>query len=124
MPSSNHDLDTPLYDPDTPIACTAEALDIPDHVLLLERIRGNLERIERTPHGVLLTLPSSDDNAADVRRFAAEEKRCCEFWGFAVGERPQVTLRWDGPPGTNRFMGVLIDYFEGRQPIGSVFGPF
>ena len=114
--------DSPLYDATKPVACTIEAADVADHVTLIERIRDNLETIERTKHGVILRLPATNESAADLRQFAAEEKRCCEFWGFEVSQQADVTLRWDGPAETSSFMDGLIEYFHGRQPIGTLFG--
>lgn len=105
----------PLYDPTAPIACTIEAHEIPGHLELIERLRAHLASIERTEHGVRLTFAGA--KATDIHRFAAEEKRCCAFWGFEVGDG---TLRWDGPPQLADHMDRLIDYFEGRAPIGGV----
>lgn len=46
----------------------------------------------------LRPVPSAE---ADLRRFAVDEKRCCQFWGFAVATTDHdLTLRWDGPPNT------------------------
>jgi hypothetical protein len=112
----------PLYDATKPIACTIQATDLPDHVARLERIRVNLTSIERTPYGVLLRLAGTAENTADLQQFAAEEKRCCEFWGFNVIERPDLGLRWDGPPELADYMDRLVSYFEGRSPIGSLLG--
>jgi hypothetical protein len=113
--------DQPLLDATKPIACTIDAADIPRHVELIERIRINLGSIERTQRGVVVRLPATPDNAADLRQFAREEKRCCEFWGFEVDEHGGLALRWDGPPQTAAFMDQLVDYFEGRAPIGTLF---
>src|SRR5687767_10380745 len=98
MTQSTDPFEQPLYDATRPIACTIQAADLPNHVTLLERIRINMQSIQRTPHGVLIALPSTAANAADLRRFAAEEKACCEFWGFDVIEHPDLAMRWDGPP--------------------------
>jgi hypothetical protein len=116
--------DQPLYDATKPLACTIQAAELPDHIALIERLRSNLESVERTPHGVLLRLPDTAENAADLHRFAVEEQQCCEFWGFAVIEQPQPTLRWDGPPELAGYMDLLVDYFQGRAPIGSLLGGF
>jgi hypothetical protein len=121
MTNSASQLDHPLYDATKPIACTIGAAELPDHITLTERLRINLQSIERTPYGVLLRLPAIAENAADLRRFAAEEKQCCQFWGFEVIEAPELTLRWDGPPELADYMDRLVDYFEGRAPIGSLF---
>jgi hypothetical protein len=122
MSLSTDQSDQPLYDASKPIACTIEAADIPGHLELIERIRTSLESVERTPHGVILRLPHTTDNAADLRQFAVEEKQCCEFWGFDVREQPALTMRWDGPPQTSEFMDRLVDYLDGRAPIGPLFG--
>lgn len=122
MTDSTHQFDQPLYDATKPIACTIEAAQVADHLAVVERLRANLESIERTPHGVLLALPNTVENVADARQFAADEKACCEFWGFDVVEQPDLRLRWDGPPDLADYMDKLIDYFEGRAPIGSLFG--
>lgn len=114
---------TPIDDPDQAIACTIEARDIADHVDLLERIRLELASVERTPHGVVLVLPPTEANVDDLRQFAAVEKQCCAFWGFELDQQPDaVRLRWDGPPDTTTFMDHLVEYLQGRLPIGSLFG--
>lgn len=114
---------TPIYDPDQPIACTIDARDIADHIDVLERIRHNLTSIERTPHGVILALPATAANVNDLQRFATLEKQCCAFWGIELTQEPDaVRLRWDGPPDTAAFMDHLIDYIDGRLPIGALFG--
>lgn len=122
MTPSTDDLDQPLYDPTKPIACTIEAAQIPDHIALIERLRTSLTSIERTPHGVLLRLAGTAANVADARRFAAAEKACCEFWGFDVADQPELTLRWDGPAELSDYMDKLVDYFDGRTPIGALLG--
>ncbi|MCB0965928.1 MAG: hypothetical protein KDB37_03755 [Ilumatobacter sp.] len=114
---------TPIYDPDQPIACTIEARDIANHIDVLERIRQELTSIERTPHGVILRLPPTLANIDDLRHFATVEKQCCAFWGFELDQQPDaVQLRWDGPPDTATFMAELVGYLEGRRPIGALFG--
>lgn len=112
----------PRYDATKPIVCTIEAADIADHIDVLERLRSSANSIERTQHGVAIQLPASSAHAADARRFAAVEQRCCEFWGFDVTETPDIVIRWDGPPETSGFMDRLVGYFEGREPIGTLFG--
>ncbi len=113
----------PLYDANQPIACTIDASDIAAHIEMIERIRHHLARIERTPHGVVLDLPPTPANIADLQQFAADEKRCCAFWGFDLDQDTDtVRLRWDGPSDTATFMDHLVDYLEGRLPIGALFG--
>jgi hypothetical protein len=124
MPHFELSPNAPLYDPTKPIACTIDAADIPEHVARLERIRSQLTRIDRTAFGVVLVLPDSDSNASDVEQLAVEEKRCCEFWGFQLVRAGGVMLRWDGPPEATAWMDALVEYFEGRTPIGGLFGRF
>jgi hypothetical protein len=123
MTNATEHTDDPLYDATKPIACTMNAVDMPDHLVLIERIRTNLDHVDRTEHGVSLRLPYTTANVDDLRRFATEEKQCCEFWGFALTEQPDLVLRWDGPPETTNFMDRLIDYLDGRAPMGSLLGP-
>jgi hypothetical protein len=121
MTTSGIQLDQPLYDENQPIACSIGAAELPDHIKVIERLRTNMQSIQRTPHGVLLTLPTSSANAADMRAFAVVEKQCCPFWGFEVIEDADLMLRWDGPPDLAEYMDKLVDYFEGRAPIGILF---
>jgi hypothetical protein len=120
MTDSTDGFDQPLHDPTKPIACTVGAAELSDHITLVERLRVAMTSIERTPYGVLLRLPATAENEVDLRRFAAEEKECCEFWGFDVIEHPDLMLRWDAPPELADYMDRLVDYFEGRAPIGTV----
>lgn len=114
--------DDAIYDASKPLACTIDAAELPGHIELIERIRVNMLSIERTQHGVLIHLPRDEATIADARRFATEEKQCCEFWGFDLIEQSDLALRWDGPPETAQFMDRAIGYFEGREPIGALFG--
>jgi hypothetical protein len=115
----------PIYDADAPIACTIDAHEVADRRALVGRLRAGLGRIERTGDGLLLRFPAGDDIEADVRRFAVDEKRCCEFWGFAVGTNVgEVTLRWDGPPAAGGMLDDLHAYFEGRAPMPDFDGLF
>ena len=115
--------ETPIYDPDQPIACTIDARDLAAHIDVLERIRHELTSIERTHHGVILTLPTTAANIDNLRQFATVEKQCCAFWGFELTQEPDaVRLRWDGPPDTTALMDNLVEYIDGRLPIGALFG--
>jgi len=108
----------PIYDADAPIACTIGAHEVDDRRALVERLRAALGRIERTGDGLLLRFPAADGIEAEVRRFAADEKRCCGFWGFDVGTGAgEVILRWDGPPAAGGTLDELHAYFEGRGPM-------
>jgi hypothetical protein len=82
-------------------------------------------QLTRTVHGTKREAQADTDaNHSDVREFAAEEKRCCEFWGFQVTRDRVLLLRWDGPPEASVWMDGLVDYFEGRVPVGGLFGRF
>ena len=98
----------PLYDETAPVACTISDEEIPDRVAQLERMRDNLDAVERTDHGLLLRFPVRADIEADLRRFAIDEKRCCQFWGFDVVTDGGLALRWDAPPTAD----ALLDRFE------------
>jgi len=114
--------DTGIYDPTKPLACSIQSADVPDHIALIEQMRSNLTSIARTSHGVVLRWPLSVANRAGAERFAVEEQRCCEFWGFDVtSSQDAVVLRWDGPPATSAFMDRLVAFFEGHAPIGALF---
>ena len=74
----------PLYDATAPIVCIADDDEIPERIDQVERMRDALDHVDRTEHGLLLRFPNEPAVEADVRRFAADEKRCCQFWGFEV----------------------------------------
>lgn len=69
------DRDTALYNPTKPMACSIEAVDIPDHLACLERIRSELRSVDRTRYGVVLHVADSEANASDVARFVGVEQR-------------------------------------------------
>jgi hypothetical protein len=113
----------PIYDDTAPITCTIGSDEIPERIELVERVRHKLECIERTQHGLLLHFPNRPEIDADLRRFAVDEKRCCQFWGFDVATTPdQITLRWDGPPDVADFLNRLHAYFLGDEPLTAVTG--
>jgi len=98
----------PIYDASAPIACTIGRDEIPARIALVERMRVNLRDIERTPDGLLLRFAPTADNESDVRRFAIDEKRCCQFWGFAVdGDDNGLSLHWEGQPSTSDVLDRL-----------------
>jgi hypothetical protein len=113
----------PLYDDTKPITCTASAQETPERIEQVERMRDDVDRIERTPHGLLLHFPDRDDIGANLRRFVVDEKRCCEFWGFDVqrGEG-ELRLRWDGPPAVNELFDQLLRFFHSDEPITAFSG--
>jgi hypothetical protein len=113
----------PIYDAEAPIACTIGADEAAGRRALVERLRAGLGRVERTPDGLLLRFPAGEEIEADVRTFAVDEKRCCTFWGFAVGTgASEVTLRWEGPPATAALLDDLHAWFEGRGPMPALDG--
>lgn len=114
----------PLYDASAPIACTIAADEIPGRIELLERLRDHLAGIERTEHGLRLHFPGEPGIAADLGAFVVDEKRCCQFWGFAVSSTDGggITLRWDGPPAAAPLLDHLHDWFQGDEPLTSVPG--
>jgi hypothetical protein len=116
-------LNVPIYDAAAPIACTIGADEVAPRLALIERLREQLGRIERTDHGMMLHFPISAAVEADVRRFAADEKQCCQFWGFAVdAAEHELTLRWDAPPAADEIVDQLYAYFEGDAPITTISG--
>ena len=113
----------PIYDDTVPIACTASNELIPLHIEMVERMRSNLQSVERTEHGVLLTFAPDDAVLAEVRQFAVEEKGCCQFWGFEVHDTPEaITLRWDGPPAVTEFFEELLAFFNSDEPLTAFSG--
>ena len=109
----------PIYDATEPIACTLSAGEKPERIALIERLRANLTALDRTEHGMLLRFPNRTDIEADLRRFAVDEKRCCQFWGFDVITGDELTLRWDGPPASGELIDRLAAFLTGDEP-GSV----
>ena len=113
----------PIYDATAAIACTIDSGEILGRIELVERMRANLQRLDHTDHGIVLHFPRRPDIEAEVRRFAIEEKRCCEFWGFAVETTDdQLALRWDAPPGARDLLSAIAAHLEGVEPITAIRG--
>lgn len=112
----------PLYDATAPIACTITSAEIPQRLELIERMRTNLASLERTAHGMLLHFPARPDIEADLRQFAIDEKRCCQFWGFEVLTGERLTLRWDAPPTANDIVDRLEAFLRGDEPASALAG--
>jgi hypothetical protein len=112
----------PLYDATAPVACTITSDEIPARVELIERMRSNLDQVERTEYGLLLRFPALDDIESDLNRFAIDEKRCCEFWGFEVARGEDLTLRWDAPPTAGDLIDRLEAFFRGDVPALDLAG--
>ena len=108
----------PLYDATEPIVCTASSNEVPNRIAQIERLRDLITGVDRTEHGLLLHFSNTAEVEADVRRFASDEKRCCQFWGFdvdAAGER--LTLQWDGPPEVADFLDRLHAFLLGNESL-------
>jgi hypothetical protein len=113
----------PLYDDTAPIACTISDTEIPERIALLERMRAAMTTITRTATGLELSFPDRPDVRADLTAFAVEEKRCCQFWGFAIADHADgVALRWDGPPEVNDLLDQLRTFFTTDAPISTLRG--
>ena len=113
----------PIYDDRAPISCTIGTSEIPERIETIERIRGAMRRIERTPTGLLLHFPDRPAVRADLAAFTVDEKRCCRFWGFDVHDEPGgVALRWDGPPAAGALLDQLDTFFANDAPISTLDG--
>jgi hypothetical protein len=114
----------PLYDATAPVACTLDAAEVPARQAQLERMRAAVAApVERTADGLILRFPLGDaEVAADVRRFAADEARCCTFWGFEVAEDAAagaLVLTWDGPPSVATIVDQVHEFFLGDAPASA-----
>jgi hypothetical protein len=108
----------PVYDATTPITCTIGADEVAGRIELLERLRASHAGRRGTEHGMELTFPSRPDVAADVRRLADEERRCCGFWGFDItAELDTIVLRWEAPPDASAIITRLGAYFDGDASL-------
>jgi hypothetical protein len=113
----------PMYDATAPMTCTIGGDEIPARIELVERMRQNLELLERTEHGLLLHFPDRPDIHGDLARFVVDEKRCCQFWGFAINNTDgDLTLRWDAPPAANELIAKIEAYFDGDELLTSIRG--
>jgi hypothetical protein len=101
-----------------PIACTASGDEIPVRIGQVEHLRDQLRSIDRTPDGLLLHFDPDADLQAHLERFVADEKRCCQFWGFEIrASAEELSLRWDGPPDVQTFLDELLRYFQSDEPL-------
>jgi len=113
----------PLYDVTAPIACTITSSEVSDRILLVERMREAMTALDRTEDGMLLHFPAGPTLEAQIRQFAVDEKRCCQFWGFEVIAAPDtLTLRWDAPPSAQPLIERLEEFFLGDEPVTSIVG--
>lgn len=107
-----------IRDATAPVACTASREELRSRIEQMGRMRAVMTRLERTERGLLLHFPDRPDLRTELHTFAVDEKRCCQFWGFAI-DTPSgaLTLRWDGPPDTAELIDRLYAYFEGDEPL-------
>lgn len=113
----------PLYDDTVPIVCTIGSEEKADRIAIIDHLRSAMTTLQRTDTGLLLTFPRTDDIESDVRRFAVDEKRCCQFWGFAVLDSDdELVLRWDGPPTATDLLDTLEDVLRSDVPIERIEG--
>lgn len=113
----------PLFDASAPVACTITEAEVPERLELIERIRTNLDRLDRTEAGMVLHFPARSDIEADLRKFAVDEKRCCEFWGFeVVQESDGLAFRWEAPPDAAGLVDRLASFLTGSEPASSLRG--
>ena len=113
----------PLYDDDAPIVCTIGGDEKADRIAVMNRMRSEMTSLERTDTGLLLQFPRTASIEDDVRRFALDEKRCCQFWGFAVLDSDdELVLRWDGPPTAGPLLDTLESVLRSDEPIERIEG--
>ena len=113
----------PLYDSSVDITCTIDASEVPERLALLERMRAALKTLDRTDDGMLLHFAPNADTEADLRAFAVDEKRCCQFWGFAVDATDnELTLQWDAPPDAQHLIERIATAMQGDEPITALSG--
>ena len=74
----------PIYDETAPIVRTAASDEISKRIGQIETMRAHMDRLERTPDGLLLHFTARPDMDAELRQFTVDEKGCCQFWGFEV----------------------------------------
>ena len=113
----------PLYDETATISCSLSAEEIPARLETIDLLRRRHDHLERTEHGLLLHFAPDADLEAELRRFAVDEKRCCQFWGFDVltGDGG-LALRWDGPPSASALVDQLEEFFVGDAPVERLAG--
>lgn len=109
-------------DLEAPIACTANGDELHDRVAQVERWRERLRSVERSDQGLVLHFDPDGDVRAALERFVAEEKGCCQFWGFEISEAPDLTLRWEGPPAVQSLLDELHDCFRSGEPLRLISG--
>jgi hypothetical protein len=106
-----------------PIACTANADEIPLRIDQVTHMREQLRSVGRTVSGLLLEFDPDPDLEAQLQQFVRDEKGCCQFWGFELTATVgAVTLAWDGPPDVQTFLDELDEFFRSDQPLTAFSG--
>ena len=113
----------PLHDDTAPIVCTIGPDEKADRIAIVNRMRVAATSIERTGTGLLLQFPRTDAIRADLDRFAIDEKRCCQFWGFAVVDGAyDLALRWDGPATAGELLDAIERVLRSDEPVETIEG--
>lgn len=113
----------PLYDAEAAIACTISDDEKPGRIDSVLQMKAALTSLERTADGMVLHFPSGAEIEQTVRQFAIDEKRCCEFWGFAVESSAEgLSLRWDAPPDAIPLIDSLEEFFTSDKSLSELAG--
>lgn len=113
----------PLHDDTAPIVCTIGPDEKAERIAIINRMRASTTSIERTDTGLLLQFPRTDAIRADLDRFAVDEKRCCQFWGFAVVDgADDLALRWDGPATAGELLDRIERVLRSDEPVETIEG--
>lgn len=96
---------------------------MPKRIAQIEALREHMTRVDRTGHGLLLHFPNTAEIEANIRRFASDEKRCCQFWGLEVDANGDaLTLQWDGPPNVADFLDRLHAFLLSNEKLSAATG--
>lgn len=98
---------------DLPIACTLS----PDvlrvrRVGLLSVLLRRTEGREDLPDGIRLRFVPTGEILLTIARVVEAERHCCRFFRFGITVEPDggpVFLELTGPPGTQEFIGALLE---------------
>lgn len=85
--------------PDTPIACTLDAVQAGDRTAQWAELLSDVVAREPTDTGLRLRLPSDPSIVARVADLAVREADCCAFFAFAITvEHDGVWFEVAAPP--------------------------
>ena len=74
----------PMADAEAPVACTLDGPAMADRVADWRALLAHALTREDIDGGLRITFPDRPDVAVEVVRLAAEERRCCAFYDFAI----------------------------------------